>query len=132
MANGDSHILFRGYSGSTIVLRVEFGFSAGVYQLRAALLNDGTTWTESNWFTLSDAPHAIELDWRAASTVGANNGGLTLWIDGTQQANLTSIDNDTRRIDRVWLGAAASIDAGTSGTYFFDAFESRHSTYIGP
>jgi hypothetical protein len=132
MANGDAHIIFRGYSGSTIVLRVEFGFSAGTYQLRAALLNDGTGWMESTWFTLADAPLAIELDWRAASAVGANDGGLTLWIDGTQQANLIGIDNDTRRMDRIWLGAAAAIDAGTSGTYFFDTFESRRQSYIGP
>jgi hypothetical protein len=132
MTNGGAHILFRGYSGSTIVLRVEFGFSAGTDQLRVALLNDGTTWTESNWFTLTDAPHAIELDWRAATGSGANNGGLTLWLDGIQQANLTGIDNDTRRVDRARLGALASIDAGTSGTYFFDAFESRRQTYIGP
>jgi hypothetical protein len=132
MANGDAHILLRGYSGSTIVLRVEFGFSAGAYQLRVALLNDGTGWTESSWFPLSDAPHAIELDWWAATASGLNNGGLTLWIDGTQQADLTGIDNDTRRMDRIWLGAAASIDAGTSGTYYFDAFESRRQTYIGP
>jgi hypothetical protein len=132
MANGDAHIILRGYSGSTIVLRAEFGFSAGAYQLRAALLNDGTTWTESNWFPLSDAPHSIELDWRAASAVNTNDGGLTLWIDGTPQANLTGVDNDTRRMDRIWLGATASLDTGTSGTYFFDAFESRRQSYIGP
>ena len=64
--------------------------------------------------------------------VGANDGGLTLWIDGTQKANLTGADNDTRRIDRVRLGAASGIDTGTRGTYYFDAFESRRQTYIGP
>ena len=30
-----------------------------------------------------------------------------------------------RRIDRVQLGAVMSVDAGTHGTYYFDAFESR-------
>jgi hypothetical protein len=93
-------------------------------------VNDGSTWTETNWFTISDAPHSIEVDWRAST--GANNGGLTLWIDGTQQADLTGVDNDTRRIDRAMLGALAGIDGGTRGTYYFDAFESRRQTYIGP
>ena len=74
----------------------------------------------------------LELDWRAATTAGANNGGLTLWIDGVQQADLTGVDNDTRRIDQVRLGAASGVDTGTRGTYFFDAFESRRLTYIGP
>src|SRR3972149_6371207 len=81
MVSGDTHFIFRGYSGaSTIVLRVQFRFSNGTYQLRAALQGDGSVWTNSSWLTLSDTPHAIELDWRAATAVGANNGGLTLWI----------------------------------------------------
>jgi hypothetical protein len=133
MADGDAHILFRGYSGTTtIVVRVEFGYSAGGYQIRAALMSDAATWTESNWIPITDASHAIELDWRAATAAGANDGGLTLWIDGTQQVDLTGIDNDTWRIDRARLGALASLDAGTSGTYYFDVFESRRQTYIGP
>ena len=133
MASGNAHIILRGYSGSsTVALRVEFGFSSSGYQVRAGLVNDGSTWTETSWFTLTDAPHTIELDWRAAAAVGANDGGLTLWIDGVERQNLTGIDNDTRRIDRVLLGALASIDTGTRGTYYFDAFESRRQTYIGP
>jgi len=133
MLSGDTHFIFRGYSGaSTIVLRVQFRFSNGAYQLRAALQGDGSTWTNSNWLTISDAPHAIELDWRAATAAGANNGGLTLWIDGVQQANLTGVDNDTRRIDQARLGAVSGVDTGTRGTYYFDAFESRRQNYIGP
>jgi hypothetical protein len=42
------------------------------------------------------------------------------------------MDNDTRRIDRVRLGALTGIDTGTRGTYYFDAFESRRQNYIGP
>ena len=54
-----------------------------------------------------------------------NNGGLVLWIDGVQKQTLTGIDNDTRRMERVLLGALASIDTGTRGTYSFDAFASE-------
>ena len=133
MGSGDNHYIFYGYSGtSTVVMRVQFRFSSGSYQLRAALRNDASTWTNTGWFTISDAPHPIEIDWRAATAAGANNGGLTLWIDGTQRANLTGVDNDTRRIDRVRLGAVAGIDTRTRGTYYFDAFESRRQTPIGP
>jgi hypothetical protein len=53
-------------------------------------------------------------------------------FDGTQQADVTGIDNDTWRVDRSRLGALSSLDAGTSGTYYFDAFESCRSNYIGP
>jgi hypothetical protein len=112
-------------------MRVQFRFSNGAYQVRAALRNDASTWTNSAWLTISDVSHFIELDWRAASA-GANNGGLTLWIDNVERANLSGIDNDTRKIDRVQLGAVNGIDSGTRGTYYIDDFESRRQTYIGP
>jgi hypothetical protein len=133
MASTDAHFIFKGFMGTGAdVLQVEFRNSAGVYQIRGKLLNDASAFVVTNWFNISDAPHAIEVDWRAASGVGANNGGLTLWIDGIQQTNLTGIDNDTWWVDRARLGALAGMDAGTSGTYYFDAFESRRQSYIGP
>ena len=139
MASGNAHYVFYGYSGaSTVVLRTEFRCAtaacpgSGSYQVRVNILNDSTTWTNSSWFTITDAPHSIELDWKASSAAGANNGYVTLWIDGTQKADLTGVDNDTRRIDRIRLGAVAGIDTGTRGTYYFDALESRRTTYIGP
>jgi uncharacterized protein YjiK len=133
MAGNNTHFIFRGYSGiSTAVLRVQFRFSSGAYQLRAGVRDDGSTWMDTSWSTISNGPHAIELDWRAATGVGANNGGLALWIDGIERAEFNAIDNDMRRIDRVRLGAPLGVDSGTRGTYYFDAFESRRRTYIGP
>jgi hypothetical protein len=133
MGNNDGHYIFYGYSGtSTFVLRIEFRFSKGTYQLQVSLRNDSSSWTTSSWFTISDAAHAIEMDWRAATANGANNGGLTFWIDGIQRANISGVDNDTRRIDSIQLGAISGVDTGTRGTYYFDAFESRRQSYIGP
>ncbi|HKY54137.1 MAG TPA: DUF4832 domain-containing protein [Anaerolineales bacterium] len=133
MASGNTHFIFKGFMGTaTEVLRMEFRQSSGVYQLNASLLNDGSVWTYTNWSTISDASHFIELDWQAATAANANNGSLTLWIDGVQQPAVTGIDNDTLRIDRIRLGALTGIDTATRGTYYFDAFESRRQTYIGP
>jgi hypothetical protein len=133
MASNDAHFIFKGFMGTaTDILQVELRNSAGIYQIRAKLLNDSAAFVVTTWFTISDATHFIELDWRAATAAGANNGGLTFWIDGIQQADLTGVDNDTGRIDRARLGALAGMDAGTSGVDFFDAFESRRQTFIGP
>ena len=133
MASGDAHFIFKGFNAAgSEALRVEFRFSSGAYQIRATLINDSTTTQSTGWFTITDAPHAIELYWRAATAAGGNDGGLTFWIDGIQEADLTGVDNDTWRIDRARLGALAGLDAGTSGTEYFDAFESRRQTYIGP
>ncbi len=133
MAKNNAHFIFNGFNAAgTAVVRLEFHVLNGQYQIRANVLNDSTSFTSTAWFTISDASHPIELDWHASTAVGANNGGVTLWIDGVQTANLTGVDNDTRRIDRVRLGATAAIDSGTRGTEYFDAFESRRQTYIGP
>ena len=133
MVSGDTFNPFRGFMGtSTSVLQVAFRNFSGSYQLRGALLNDSSVFVTTSWFTISDGPHSIELDWRAATGAGANNGSLTMWIDGVQQASLSGVDNDTWRIDRVRLGVLATISATTRGTYFLDAFESRRETYIGP
>jgi parallel beta-helix repeat protein len=133
MSNGNLHTLLHGYTGTTtLVLRIEFRYSNGAYQLRAGLRDDSSSWTNTPWSVITDASHVIELDWRASAGAGLNNGGLTLWIDEVQRGNITGANNDTRRIDRVRLGAVSGIDSGTRGTYYFDAFESRRATYIGP
>jgi len=133
MSSGNAYYIFYGYAGaSTVVLRIEYRFQSPNRQLRAALINNATTWKTSGWFTISDAPHFIEIDWAAATAPGTNDGYLTLWIDDIQRANLTGVANSARRIDRVRLGAVAGLDTGTRGTNYFDAFESRRRTYIGP
>ncbi len=132
MATGDAYNIFNGFVGTnTAVMRVEFGRSSSTYVMRGSVLDDSSTWVRTNWFPITDTPHYIEIEWRAKSS-GANNGGITVWLDGTQQVDLTGIDNDTRRIDRVRLGAVTGIDPGTDGIFFLDAFESRRLTYIGP
>jgi hypothetical protein len=48
---------------------------------------------------------------------------------------ISGVDNDNlsiQAIDEVSLGAVAGVDSTTSGTTYFDAFESRRSSYIGP
>ena len=100
--------------------------------MRAEVVNDSTGWTSSCRVTISDAPHYLETDWKASSAPGANNGVLTFWVDGVQQGTFTTIDNDTRRVDQIRLGATDGVDNGSRGMYYIDAFESRRTSYIGP
>ncbi len=133
-ANGDYQYIFQGYANSTntTVLRVEIKNTSGVYQMRARILNDSAVWESTPYVPITDAPHSFEVEWAAASAVGANDGSLTFWIDGVQQGSLVGIDDDTYRMERVRLGQVYSSATGTSGTYFFDGFESRRQSYIGP
>jgi len=131
MGNGDSHVIFMGYSDSTDIVRIFFRKENGVYKVQAWTLLDSGAWRATSNYTISDAAHFLELDWQAATSDGENDGSLTLWIDGTEQQRLSSLDNDTRRLERVSLGGVYWIDDGTRGTYYFDAFESRRESYIG-
>jgi hypothetical protein len=132
MAKNDQHVIFTGLSSTgAVVLQIELRYAGSSYQLRAGTATDGRTVTSTSWFTISNALHALEFDWRASSAVGANDGQLTFWIDSTQKADLTAVDNDTRRVEAVQLGGVSGIDSGTRGLYFFDAFESHRRTFIG-
>ena len=83
------------------------------------------------WIPLSNGWNAIEFDWRAATAAGANDGGLTMWVGGIQQADLTGIDNDTLPVHSARLGAL-NVPTTTRGTIFLDTFESHRQNYIGP
>jgi hypothetical protein len=133
MASGNSHDLVYGYQGtSTGVLRLEFGSYRGDYRVRAGLLDDAGVWASTEWVVIRDQLHYIELDWRAAASPETHDGGLTLWVDGALAEALTGSDNDTCRLDQVAFGPLNGLDNDTRGTYYFDAFESRSRTDIGP
>jgi pimeloyl-ACP methyl ester carboxylesterase len=132
MAQNDRHVIFRGTTNDwPSVVELNLRRYNGRYQVLPSILNDGTTWRHGVWFELTDAPHYLEIDWRAATAPNANDGALSFWIDGVLHSELTGIDNDTRRIDQIRLGPLFGIDTGTRGTYYIDAFEARRTTYIG-
>ena len=62
----------------------------------------------------------MSIEWQAASAPGANDGVLTLWLDGTQVGTVTTLDNDTRRVNTGQMGPVAGIDTGTRGTGCFE------------
>lgn len=133
MSNGNSHFIFQGYTGSaTVVLQVEIRYSKGQHQLRAKGINDAGTAFTTAWVAISDAPHPVEIEWQVADSSVATNGYLNFWVDGVMKGTISGLSNSTRVIDQVRIGSVNGLDSGTSGTYFFDTFESRRNTYIGP
>ena len=132
MADTDAHYIVRGYTyGGGSYFQVPFRFAAGDYQVRVEVVNDLSSWSSTPWVTLTDGPHALELEWKAATASGANNGILKLWVDDVLKGSFTTLDNDTHRIQPIDLGPYTGIDTGTRGTAYFDLFESRRDTYIG-
>ena len=83
------------------------------------------------WTTVSDEPHALEVEWLAAWDSENADGGLIFWVDEEESGYIPWIDNDTQRVDTVRLGTPAVGSASTSGTLYLDDFVSHKSEYIG-
>ena len=52
-------------------------------------------------------------------------------IDGVEVSTLENMDNSASGIDFVRMGAL-SVKTGAVGTMYWDEFESRRMTFIGP
>jgi hypothetical protein len=127
MATGDYIYLLQGHDAAgKVTLFIQFYRSSTGYQLRARAY-DATlaNYVNTSYFTISNAPHTVEVDW-------GNDGHLSLWIDGGQQANLTGINNSAYKMESIRLGAPYMAFTGTSGSLYIDNFESRRFSYIGP
>jgi hypothetical protein len=124
IANGNAHHIFWGFNGSGMeIFSLVLGNINNQYILFIANFDDSGAPTLGDFVDISDAPHLIELEWRASSAPGANNGIFSLRVDGALRSNMTGIDNDTRRLEYVRLGAFGSIGS-TRGTYYYDNFQS--------
>ena len=126
MTSGDVFNIFAGFNGGVKVLNVNLRYTSGVFQVRISARDDSDVWSYASWYDLTPGWNAIELDYQAA----ADSGSLTLWLGGEQKQSLSSIDNGTRTLTMVRLGAM-NVDDGTRGQLLYDAFKSRRLTYIG-
>ena len=103
----------------------------GSYSLMARARLDDDSQADTPFVPISDAPHVVELDWRRSTKPEAQNGSLELWIDGVSAATLTGLDNSISAVDFVRMGAL-SVKTGANGSMYWDEFESRRVSYIGP
>jgi len=102
----------------------------GAYSLMARIaLDDGTRY-DTGFFPISDGEHFVEVEWMRGISPFIG-GSIALAIDDTFVHGVSGLDNHDGGIDFVRLGAI-SAKQGASGTLFWDEFESRRHTYIGP
>jgi hypothetical protein len=104
---------------------------AGAYSLMGRVRLDDDTRADTGFFPITDAPHVVEIEWRRSRGPDAQDGSLQLWIDGVSFALRDGLDNHRGGIDFVRLGAL-SVKSGASGVLYWDEFESRRESFIGP
>jgi hypothetical protein len=112
---------------AAIVLRRQGGDYSLIGRAR---LDDGAQ-ADTPPMPISDGPHFVEFDWRRSSGPDASDGSFEMWIDGTSVGVLSNLDNSVSSVDFVRLGAL-SVKTAASGTLYWDEFESRRSSFIGP
>jgi len=126
--SGNSFSILSASALNGVGYRLMLSSVSGAYELQAQAFGDAsTTWVEGAVVNTVDAPQLIEVEFKTASAAGANDGYLKLWVNDTLVDTISNLDNDTRLIDTASLGATGSLDAGTGGTIYFDAFESYRS-----
>ena len=107
--------------------------ATGQYALEVRTRLDSGLQADTGFVNITAGMHRVEVLWTRASTPGASDGVLRLWIDGhTQEVNLQGLQNNgVGQIDFVRLGAL-TVKSGASGNLYFDNFVSHRWTYIGP
>ncbi len=118
-------------AAGVVVFRLQLQYTSGSYQVRGMILNGNGKTLTTSWYAVSNSAHAIEVAWQAASTAKGTDGLLSLWLDGSLKETRSGLANGGYRLEDVLLGPQA-VPSGTSGTEYFDAFSSTHTTYVGP
>ena len=136
MANNDAFNMLdlRADGGSKFGTTQLIKTGGGVLQVQQRFKDDaGEVGTFQ--FTITDAPHFIEVHIEKASTDVASDGRVRVWVDGNlehTESNLDMFDAWTLH-DFLWIGAVAAVDAGTSGTLFLDQLVvNTDGSEIGP
>lgn len=133
MADNDEFFIFAARDNSfNTNCSIKFNYTtANGYRIKATDRADGA-WDDTQYYIITDMPHCIEIDWKASSFDGADDGMLELYIDDVLKETLAGVDSDTGNVEDVRMGATSGIDAGTSGTFYLDDFASNDDgTLIG-
>jgi uncharacterized repeat protein (TIGR01451 family) len=106
-------------------------FQNGQYSIMGRVRQDDDTVVDTGFINITNDAHSIEFDWERSSGPGSNDGLFQMWIDSTSVSTLTGLDTDLHSVDTARMGGL-SLKTGASGTIYFDQFESRRHTFIGP
>lgn len=112
-------------SPATNPVTIDLRQTATGYQVQGRVLLDTVsplTYVTTAWYPVSGQTH-IDFEWRAADP-GFDEGSFSLSLNYQLMETLKKIDNGTRVINRVTLGAITPTPASVSSTLWIDHFES--------
>lgn len=128
MADGDIFDIMRtgsnGASGVSVIVSLKYTIASG-YQVQISVRTDAPATVSSSFLSIPDAPCMLRLFWKASDAPGEDNGYAYLYVNDATVASLTGVDNDGHDVTLANIGAAAGVDAGTTGTIYFDNIRCR-------
>lgn len=74
-------------------IRVRITYEDSSYQLTVIYYDDDYININSDFFTISDEPHHVVLNWYRAQNESSEDGQLNIYIDDVLQQSITNIDN---------------------------------------
>jgi hypothetical protein len=107
-------------------------YDGGQYWIQLATLLDDRTKIKTGWYLLTDAPHAIEVGWGAASASGTNDGFAELYLDDVLMESLTNLDNDSIFIENFKIGFTSRlVGKNISGVMYVDDVATSNIGHLG-
>jgi len=123
MASGDECLVLALHEGITgyNVVRVNLEYNGSNYRVRAGCVDDSNVMNYTGYHNIAAADWTeVQIRWYAGHYTGKNNGFLMVYIDGTLKEVVKDLNNHSVGVDKIRLGTIAEVDAGTSGTLYFD------------
>lgn len=120
---GADHAILVGYSQSAMpIFGIRYEHSPdGDYEVRAWVEHSGGQ-AYTNWFSISNAPHILEVRWRAGTAAEFS----FLIDDGATFQTLSGLDTSAYLVEEVWLGPSLGLADGMVGTEYLDEFSSTN------
>lgn len=117
--------------GAAVEVRLAVVEDAGGVELRYAVSHTG----DPGAGILIDEDASLEGGWKAVHLswqAGSGDGAFELAVGDQVLTGLTGLDNNSGEVTSVQWGAVAGVDAGTSGSFDLDDFESRLEGLVAP
>lgn len=89
--------------------------------------DDGTPVAATDWISITYAEHCLEFHLERASSEGAEDGRLRMWIDGHLEGTANNLDNYDlwSNIAALRMGVVGRVDASTFGILCLDGLKAN-------
>jgi hypothetical protein len=121
MTAGDEFVIVRcrGSGAGNDFFYLTLAMQSSTYKVRIYYDTDVGSGSGS-YHALVDGWNHIRVEAVASSAPAADDGSITIYIDGDEAEEITGIDNDGHDADECWYGAVEDLDAGTYGLFYMD------------